>query len=464
MEKLKENVIKIGIWGLVCFFTVLYISLLFNHNIWTDEAFTLQLLRGNVKEIIAGTAADVHPPLYYLYAKLFDVICGSSLIVQKIAAIIPMVATLVFIATVIRKHFGDMTSFLSLLFLSCIPCSMEFALQVRMYSLALFFVTVCAMYAYLAFLNGNKKEFLIFALSGVAAAYTHYFAFVSIIIITGMLLLAILIWRRERVVLWLISAVSMVVLYLPWMPFFVKQVTSVEQGYWIPEITAEVIWSYFTWTFDLELVPGMVFVFLIILKGASTYNTIKLAKYKEQDAIYALLCMLVPTLTTVLGVLLSWLKTPIYRDQYVFPSLALLALFFGLSMKDAKKSILVMVSIFLLFVGAVQYKECFRQEYRSTYVPQTEAFFEENLGENDFIIYNWESFGFIYECYFPEERLEYLERFDFSQDFDTVWFLRTEWMPELDAALLEANGLEMNMIGHYGIEHNEFDIYKIDRK
>ncbi|MDE7017706.1 MAG: glycosyltransferase family 39 protein, partial [Lachnospiraceae bacterium] len=208
MEKLKENFIKIGIWGLVCFFTVLYISLLFNHNIWTDEAFTLQLLRGNVKEIIAGTAADVHPPLYYLYAKLFDVICGSSLIVQKIAAIIPMVATLVFIATVIRKHFGDMTSFLSLLFLSCIPCSMEFALQVRMYSLALFFVTVCAMYAYLAFLNGNKKEFLIFALSGVAAAYTHYFAFVSIIIITGMLLLAILIWRRERVVLWLISAVS----------------------------------------------------------------------------------------------------------------------------------------------------------------------------------------------------------------------------------------------------------------
>ena len=37
-------------------------------------------------------------------------------------------------------------------------------------------------------------------------------------------------------------------------------------------------------------------------------------------------------------------------------------------------------------------------------------------------------------------------------------------MPELDAALLEANGLEMNMIGHYGIEHNEFDIYKIEPK
>lgn len=463
MERLKANYLKICIFGLVFFFTGLYISLLFNHNIWTDEAFTLQLLRGNLKEIITGTAKDVHPPLYYLYAKIFYAVFGESLIVQKIAAILPMTATLVFLATVARKHFGDTASFLSILFLTCIPCSMEFALQVRMYSLALLCVTVCGTYAYLAFMRGCKKDFIIFALSGVAAAYTHYFAFVSVIVITGILFLAVLLWRRERIARWLISAACMIALYLPWMPFFIKQVTSVEQGYWIAEITADTIWSYFTWTFDLELVPGMVFVFLIILKGASTYNTIKIAKDKEKDAIYALLCMLVPTITMLLGVVLSWMKTPIYRDQYVFPSLGLLALFFGLSMKDVRKSILAIISVFLLFVGAVQYKECFRQEYRSTYVPQTEAFFEEHLGENDYVIYNWESFGFIYECYFPKERLEYVERFDFSQDFDTVWFLHSEWMPEVDAANLEANGLKMELIGHYGIEHNEFDIYKITR-
>lgn len=256
----------------------------------------------------------------------------------------------------------------------------------------------------------------------------------------------------------------MAVCYLPWMPYFIKQVTRVESGYWIPEITPETVWGYFIWTFDLNLVSGVVFLFLIMLKGASTYNTIKIAKDKNITEIYALACMLVPTVTMILGVILSCLKTPVYRDQYVFPALGLLALFFGLSMKDAKKSILAVVSVFLLFVGAVQYKECFRQEYRSTYVPQTESFFAQNLKENDYIIYNWETFGFIYECYFPEERLEYLESFDFSKDFDTVWFLHTEWMPEIDEAALAANGLQMEIMGHYGIEHNEFDIYKICRE
>lgn len=464
MEKLKDKIMLICIWGLAAFFTGLYISLLFNHNIWTDEAFTLQLLRGNIKDIIMGTAADVHPPLYYLYAKIFEVLFGEALIAQKIAAIIPMAATLVFAAAVIRKHFGDMAAFLSILFLTCIPCSMEFALQVRMYSLALFFVTVCGVYAYLAFKNGGIKEFVIYALSGTAAAYTHYFAFVSVIVIAGLLFLAIVICQRDRLVKWALSAVGMIVLYIPWMPFFIKQVTSVEQGYWIPEITPDVIWSYFTWTFDLELVPGMVFVFLIILKGASTYNTVKIAKEKAEFEIYALACMLVPTLTVILGVVLSWLKTPIYRDQYVFPALGLLALFFGISMRNAKKSILIMISIFLLFVGAVQYKECFRQEYRSTYVPETEAFFEANLQDGDYVIYNWETFGFIYECYFPGERLEYLERFDFSKDFRTVWFLHTAGMPEIDESVLAANGLQVEVMGHFGIEHNEFDIYKVYRQ
>lgn len=451
------------IWGIVIGFTGLYVSLVFNHNIWTDEAFTLQLLRENIGGMIDGTARDVHPPLYYLYAKVFQVVFGESLLVQKIAAVIPMTATLALGATVIRREFGDRASVLFLLFLGCIPCSMEFSVQVRMYSLALLCVTACGLYAYRAFLSGRKSDFAVFAVSGVAAAYTHYFAFVSVIVIAGLLFLSILIWRRERIAAWCISAAAMIVAYLPWMPYFIRQVTSVEQGYWIPEITGQTVWEYFIWTFDLELVPGMVFVFLVLLKGASTYNTIEIARYREKTEIYALACMLVPTLTTILGVAVSAMKTPVYRDQYVFPALGLLALFFGIAMRKAKDGILIAISIFLLFVGAVQYKECFRQEYRSTYVPQTEAFFKQNLADEDFVIYNWDTFGFIYECYFPQDRLVYLEDFDFSREFGTVWFLHTEGMPETDPGVLEANGLVMEDMGHYGIEHNEFEIYKIYR-
>lgn len=130
-----------------------------------------------------------------------------------------------------------------------------------MYSLALLFVTLCGVYAYRAFIYGGRMDFAVYAVSAVAAAYTHYFAFVSVIITAGLLFLAILIWKRERAAAWGISAAAMVAGYLPWMPYFIRQVTSVEQGYWIPEITGQTVWEYFLWTFDLTLVPGMVFVF-----------------------------------------------------------------------------------------------------------------------------------------------------------------------------------------------------------
>lgn len=143
------------IWGSCLIFTVLYASLLFSHNIWTDEAFTIQLLKKNLAGIIEGTAIDVHPPLYYLYLKLWITIFGNSLIAMKIASLLPMTGTLILGATVVRKRFGDVTALFYILFLACIPCTMEFSVQVRMYSMAIFFVTVCSLAAYDVFMEGK---------------------------------------------------------------------------------------------------------------------------------------------------------------------------------------------------------------------------------------------------------------------------------------------------------------------
>ena len=463
ISKIKNNYKSYLIWGSVFFFSMLYLSLIFNHNIWTDEAFTLELIQGNLKEIVEGTANDVHPPLYYFWSKLFYLFFGLNLQAQKIAAMIPMIGTLVYAATVIRKKFGDLTSFLSIIFLSCIPCSMEFAVQVRMYSLALLFVTVCGVSAYLAFAEDGTKEWILYVICALGAAYTHYFAFVSVIYITGFLLIAILIRKRQLLKKWLISSVCMILLYLPWFGPFITQVTRVRTNYWIPEITPEIIWSYFTWTFDLELVPGVVYGFLLILILTGIANIVMIIKKKEQFDIYALLCMLIPTVTVISGILISLTKSPIYRDQYIFPSLGLLSLFFAITLRKADKKILIPILAFLLFVGALQYKECFRQEYRSTYVPQTDEFFKENLKEDDYIVYNWDTFGFIYRLYFPNDQLYYLDDFDFSQNYNTVWFINTKWSPQIDQSILDANGLSMELMGHYGIEHNEFDIYMIYR-
>ena len=90
-------------------------------------------------------------------------------------------------------------------------------------------------------------------------------------------------------------------------------------------------------------------------------------------------------------------------------------------------------------------------------------FFEQNLEPDDYIVYNWEDFRFIYRFYFPDDQLVYIEDFDFSKNFNNVWFLNSKWYPQINSADLEANGLSIEFCGLYGIEHNEFDIYMIYR-
>lgn len=460
----KLHYMDVLIWGTVAFFTLLYFSLIFNYNLCTDEGFTMSLIRGNVGEIIAGTAADVHPPLHYLWTKLFFVIFGFNVPMMKVSAIIPMMLLMVYLAIVFRRWFGDKETFLVLLFLCCVPCTMRLVVQIRMYSFTLLFVTMCGIAAYTSYVRSEKKDWFSLIIGAVGAAYTHYFAFVAVLFVLGFLFLVICFKNRKLLKAWLLSVVAMFILYLPWIGTFISQITRVGGSYWIPEITPEVIWGYFIWLFDLQLVPGTVYVFLVILICSLVWCIVRIIKKGDKEDIYALLCMLIPVSVSVLGVIISIINEPIFRDQYILPSVGLLAVFVAIVIGKAKWKILLPIITFFLFVGAVQYKENYREEYKSSYIKQTLDFFEENLDEDDYILYNYKELGYIYKLYFPEERTIYVEDFDLSGEYDTIWFCYTHNLWPITQNDLINYDLTMDFMGLYGIEYNSFDLYKVYKK
>ena len=456
------------IWGSVVLFTLLYLSLIFNNNVWTDEIFSVNLFRENFGQIIMDTAEDVHPPLYYFLGRIFRLLFGDSLQVQKILTIIPISLTLVLGATKIRRFFGNGVSFLFLIFLGCIPCSMEYAVQIRMYSWALLCVTACALAAWEIYRDGRWPSWIMLSVSAVAAAYLHYFSFVSIIIINGLLFLVLLLTKENRKKLgkWVLFSLLMVAAYLPWLPYFYTQVTRVEAGYWIPPITAETIWSYFVWAFGLEPLPQTAFVFLGISILAGVF-CIFAVRNEEQEIRerggFAFFCMAVPTLTAAGGIILSFMKQPIYRDQYVFPAMGLFCLFLAIGCVRMRKEAVVLILVFLLFTGGISYRDAFRAEYKATLTEQTEEFFRENLGGNDLVVYNYQAYYFNYKYYFPEDRLFYVRDVDLSQDFDEIWFLDTDFEWDFVPDQILPYNLQIEYVGHYGIEHNEFDLYRVTK-
>lgn len=478
MKFIKSHIWDILIWGLVAFFTILYISLIFNINVTTDEIFTLKLLKTDIPGIIRGTAEDVHPPLYYFYAYLFELISPQNIHLQKIATIIPMTGTLIYVAVAVRKYLGNAAAFFTLLFFTCVPCTMEYAVQIRMYSMAILCVTVCGFSAYMAFVKNRIHDWVLFVIGAVGAAYLHYFSFVAVCYEVGFLFLALIYDRiilknkDNKIIRWLISVAVMLILYAPWMPYFYRQVTTVRESYWIPPIDGPTIWEYFTWAFDSEIVPGFVYGYIILLAATGLYGLYLIVWKKQTALIKAFLAMLIPTMTTLSGVLISLSKSPIFCGRYVIVAMMMLALYFGIIFgrlsenenKTVKYVIPAIAVAFLLLSGALQYKECFRQEYRGHYTAKTVEFFEQNLGDNDYVLYNYEAMGFVYDYYFPSDRLIYVQDFDFDCDYDHVWFLYTlnEW-PVTQNDLIEHN-LDMTFIDVYGVEGCIVSLFEIEHK
>lgn len=317
----EQNIWSVLIWGSAALFTVLYITLLFNQNVWTDEIFTLKLIEKNFLGIVEGTIQDVHPPLYYFIARIARLLFGEALIVQKALALAAMSLTLVLGAVKVRRLFSDRVSFLFIVILGCIPCSMEFAVQVRMYSMALLAVTACGLYAYECYMTDGKRPWFGLVISAVAAAYLHYYALGSVMVICGLLFLALVVSRRKKLKTWLLSIAVMIISYLAWIRPFAYQISGVARSYWIPEITKETILEYFQWTFGISKWNWPCYLFILLSIAAGIVVLVG-GGYRRGEDIFALLCMLVPTLTAVAGVALSFLIRPIYRDQYIFRPLA----------------------------------------------------------------------------------------------------------------------------------------------
>lgn len=470
VQWVRQHGMSVLIWGSVAFFTLLYLSLIFNDNVWTDEVFTMLCIRGGgLREITELTARDVHPPLYYYYAKIFYVFFGDSIQAQKIASIIPTTLTYVYGATRVRRHFGDVVSLFSILFLACIPCSMEFAVQIRMYSPAVMCVTICAVEAYLAFTEDDTKKrtrhLVFYSAALVGAAYLHYFAFMAVIWIGILFFEAIIIRKREMIKPFLIATVIQVIAYTPWIPYAWQQVTSRWESFWIPPIDAETLRGYYEWAFGLRLIPYVEYAFIVLLVLLVNFLIIRRKDAGNVSADTAgMLALLVPLFTCITGILLSIFpgRSTIYREQYIYPAMGCLALFFGIAVRECRKWILAAICAFLLFVGAVQYRENFRQEYRSTYLNQTRAFLNENARPDDLLMYNWSGYGFIYEYVFRDYELLDIKDIDWEANDRRIWFMdgAGEPMPGGDYFW---EHYEIEFVGHYGIEHSEFDLYRIEK-
>ena len=230
-------------WLLICLSTGMLgrsILLCFSQDIWYDELFTVSMAEHSYGELVRFTAADVHPPLYYIIVKIFANLCKllmpgtGTVIPAKLVSTLPYILLLLYSVTWIRKRWGIFMGGLFLFCVTAMPQLPAYTVEVRMYGWALLFVTAAFWHAQ-GCLTENRRYLhgAAFVLYSLAAAYTQYFAAVAVGMVYLYLLIMFLGRDRSRLREWFCYVAISVVCYVPWLFALAGQISAVSENYWI---------------------------------------------------------------------------------------------------------------------------------------------------------------------------------------------------------------------------------------
>ena len=206
-------------------------------SLWNDEGTSVALAQRDLVSMTQDAARDIHPPLYYWllggWVRLFGT---GETAVRSLSALLGVVLVALTFALG-RLLAGRWIGLVAALLAAVNPFQVYYAQEARMYML-LAVLTAGSMLALVVLVDRARPAipaFVALALLEAAGLYTHYsFAFVVAALNLAYLLWLALTWRAaasrgvpaRQLARWLIAQAAVLLLYLPWLPTALRQVTA----------------------------------------------------------------------------------------------------------------------------------------------------------------------------------------------------------------------------------------------
>ncbi len=227
MTRRKEIALVLAITGLGA---LLRLYQLGAQSLWLDELFSVFLSRYDLREIVARTAQDTMPPLYYFLLHL-ALQLGTDEAIVRLPSCLFSVLSIPLMYILARALFDARTAGLAALTVAISPFQVLFAQEARMYALMGFLVLAAVTFFHRAWTKGGFWNWVLFILATTLALYTHSVAFLYLIALDLFALVEREHWRdhwRQLVVAHFIFFV----LFLPWAAVQVQQALHVQAGFW----------------------------------------------------------------------------------------------------------------------------------------------------------------------------------------------------------------------------------------
>lgn len=324
----------------------------FDNAFWGDEGYSIWMAQASVSDMIADTAADVHPPLYYLLAQSLYHVLGNHGFVYHLSALLPYVVIVVIGGTIVKKYFGMIPATILITMSSLMQNAVTHNVEARMYALAAMFVLITYIAFYKIIEKNHPVSWFVFCISALGAAYTHYYALVSVAFLFVMLL-PLAISQRKYWKGLVFSYLAAILGYLPWLMILVTTFGRTVSGWWltvIPEVS-----DCFIFLLDYKwLAAGFFACFLVFAAYQMDLLSIRVAEkgkikdrvdlnihlpeeIKISNKLYWAVSGLISIFgTAVVGFALSYMLRPFFILRYLFPVSAMLYLIFGVCVSEMK--------------------------------------------------------------------------------------------------------------------------------
>lgn len=405
VKKKKDKILILNI--IIIILGTIFISLgAFHTNIWFDESYSVAISNHSFSEIWNIGGNDVHPVFYYMMLKIVSLIFENNILVFRLFSIVPIVILSILGITHIRKDYGERTGIIFSFLTLFLPIIAAYSSEIRMYTWVMLFVTITAIYANRIYKNElSIKNWVIFALFSLLSAYTHYYGLMFAGIINVILFIYLLKNRKGKnkdLKIFIIQAVVECLLYVPWLYYFIKQLTSVGGGYWIKLEFPDTLYNVLGIQYmgSLSNIFGFCFaICLYIYLGFVIYRC-KKERISVKNARNSLLLYV---LIVFIAFLIS-LKSPILYPRYLMAITGLLIFFIAdIMAKEKSKYITIEICIIIFVTSLISNIDIINNNYDNTNMKQIE-YLEENIKDDDIIVYSNIGNGSVFAVYFKDNK------------------------------------------------------------
>lgn len=373
------------VWGGLCC----------TNNLWYDEAYSASMVSLPWKRLIYITAMDDHSPFYYVLLKLFYHLCGGGnhFWSLKLLSLLFMMGYILLGKYYVKKLFSERISVYFMLFSILMPVMAVQAGNVRMYAVALFFLTLAELTAYDIYLRADRRKWIVFCVASICTVYCHTFALIQTFLFYLLFLAALVRSGKRsgefgRVKSFFKCGIIVAAAFSPWLvvtcrQFLLRMRYDTASSSEHPDMYT--FMDYCAEWFSAVETPIAPVVFLgmgmALVLGYCAVDWMRARRnYAPAVGVGAL------GMTILAGVLISVFVNNCFMGRYVFPGFGALMLFYAVGMDriGSRK-----VGVSLLAVACV----CFLLQYRSELLLEHddglkiyEDFWEEQVTEEDVMI------------------------------------------------------------------------------